>query len=583
MRRDPIQTAIPDELKALPQWVVWRGEKKLPYCPVIGTLASSTDPKTWGTFAEAMERYGRGGFDGIGFCFTPDDPYCGIDLDDCLDEQQVPYARAWKLIERFGSYAEISPSGRGVKIIVRAKKPGEKCKKPGFEWADGATGQIEMYDTGRYFTVTGNLLPDAGYEIQDRQAAVSALYRQLWGDKPTVKAAQPTSGDVVERCWKYLLKCPDSISGQNGHDKALRAACECMRFGLSDGEAANLMQRWSAEKSDEPWSDREIAHKLRDARAKCVAEGSIGIRLRDENWKEPAPLQIVTPPTDQAPLDRIDRIIRGEFAPAPWKWDILTQLTQSLVPGSVTLLCGEPGAGKTFFLMDAMLGWLELGVSFAAFELEEDREYYKQRALAILEGNASLTDLAWIRNNAKLATEARDRNAHILKALGERIWDSPRQRVSLPQLAKWYEEAAKTARVVVIDPVTAASVPEKRWLADGDFIERVKTIALDTGTSLVLVTHPKIGKRVGAPTLDDMAGGADYPRFTQTVLVIGKRKNTADPVRVVKRSAFGTESKDVMANRVLHLRKTRNGRGDGLDIAFNFDKLQWTEMGVIAG
>jgi hypothetical protein len=54
-------------------------------------------------------------------------------------------------------------------------------------------------------------------------------------------------------------------------------------------------------------------------------------------------------------------------------------------------------------------------------------------------------------------------------------------------------------------------------------------------------------------------------------------------VRVVKRSAFGTESKDVMANRVLHLRKTRNGRGDGLDIAFNFDKLQWTEMGVIAG
>jgi hypothetical protein len=86
---------------------------------------------------------------------------------------------------------------------------------------------------------------------------------------------------AAERCRAYLEKCPDSISGQGGHSKCFRAACECMRFGLSDDQAIDMLRWWSASKSgDEPWSEKEIAHKVRSARAKTEAAGQVAMYLR---------------------------------------------------------------------------------------------------------------------------------------------------------------------------------------------------------------------------------------------------------------------------------------------------------------
>jgi primase-polymerase (primpol)-like protein len=80
---------IPAELSERAQWVCWRSEvrdgkpTKVPYCPTRPReRASTTDPETWGTFeqASAVE-----GVDGIGYVFSEDDPYSGIDLDNCID------------------------------------------------------------------------------------------------------------------------------------------------------------------------------------------------------------------------------------------------------------------------------------------------------------------------------------------------------------------------------------------------------------------------------------------------------------------------------------------------------------------
>jgi putative DNA primase/helicase len=77
---------IPGELKARPQWVVWKavGEKpdKVPYSARSGRRASSTDLLTWGTFQEALEAYQNGEYAGLGFVFSSADPYTGIDLDN---------------------------------------------------------------------------------------------------------------------------------------------------------------------------------------------------------------------------------------------------------------------------------------------------------------------------------------------------------------------------------------------------------------------------------------------------------------------------------------------------------------------
>ncbi|MFO0084835.1 MAG: hypothetical protein ACK52L_03010, partial [Pirellula sp.] len=96
------------------QWVAWkyveRGGKptKAPINPHNGALASSTDASTWGTFAEAIEACRRNAsLAGVGFVFTADDPYCGVDLDDSVDEstgQLKPWAQ--RIVDRLDSYTE---------------------------------------------------------------------------------------------------------------------------------------------------------------------------------------------------------------------------------------------------------------------------------------------------------------------------------------------------------------------------------------------------------------------------------------------------------------------------------------------
>ena len=111
---------IPEELRQIPQWVVWRlvdrgGKKtKLPFDPVSGKPASTTNPHTWRSFDEALKACEQRKYAGLGFVFSEDDPYCGIDLDHVHDletRQYEPWAR--ELINRLDSYSELSQSGTG--------------------------------------------------------------------------------------------------------------------------------------------------------------------------------------------------------------------------------------------------------------------------------------------------------------------------------------------------------------------------------------------------------------------------------------------------------------------------------------
>ena len=122
---------IPDELKALPQWVAWKFEQvktetgtrlaKVPYSPKTYLKASTVNPQTWGKYEEAIEIEG---FWGIGFVFSKDDPYAGIDLDKCRDSKTGNIEEwARQIIGYFNSYTEISPSGTGVHIFIKGRVP----------------------------------------------------------------------------------------------------------------------------------------------------------------------------------------------------------------------------------------------------------------------------------------------------------------------------------------------------------------------------------------------------------------------------------------------------------------------------
>jgi putative DNA primase/helicase len=141
---------IPGELKARPQWLVWKavGEKpdKVPYSARTGCRASSTDLMSWSTFEEALEAYEDGGYAGLGFVFSSADPYTGIDLDNCVDESGEIALWALEIVRHFDSYTELSATGSGLHILVRGEVPNRR------------KGDLESYNSKRFFALTGHTI-----------------------------------------------------------------------------------------------------------------------------------------------------------------------------------------------------------------------------------------------------------------------------------------------------------------------------------------------------------------------------------------------------------------------------------------
>lgn len=180
-----IQPAL-DELAMYSQWVGWSWEErhgkrtKPPYNTRTGTLASSTDSTTWSTFADAVAARSR--FDGVGFVVTPEDPFCGVDLDHCIDDDGRVADWAQAIVDTLRSYTEITPSGRGLRIFVRAQLPGGGGRK---------RGDVEIYDRARYFTVSGQRLAGTVETIEDRQDEIESLLATHFADPVMV----PSNGN----------------------------------------------------------------------------------------------------------------------------------------------------------------------------------------------------------------------------------------------------------------------------------------------------------------------------------------------------------------------------------------------------
>ena len=174
--------AIPETLRQREQWVCWREEKrdgkptKIPVTPRTGAFASSTEPETWTGFEPALKYTETENADGVGFVFTDDDPIVGVDLDDCRDPQtdDVDDA-ALDIIERLDSYTEVSPSGTGYHVLIKGELPEGRNRR----------GSIELYDTARFFTVTGDYVAETPNRVARRQDALVAIHHEYVQDTDT--------------------------------------------------------------------------------------------------------------------------------------------------------------------------------------------------------------------------------------------------------------------------------------------------------------------------------------------------------------------------------------------------------------
>jgi hypothetical protein len=180
---------IPSELRSTPRWICWRYEleagtwRKKPKRTDGHGNASSTNPSTWSTFDQAADAYLMGEFDGLGFIITGDDGIVGVDLDDHVLDGVLD-GLAQGCVDSIAGYWEVSPSGSGVKGLIRGRLDRSR--------ADHDSG-VEMYSHGRYFAITGHALR-CDLE-QDQTEQLARFVREQFDERVS---AGPSSDDDDE-------------------------------------------------------------------------------------------------------------------------------------------------------------------------------------------------------------------------------------------------------------------------------------------------------------------------------------------------------------------------------------------------
>lgn len=232
---------IPEALKTEEQWVCWRTDSrngtftKVPVDATSGGFAQVDTPETWTDFDTSLTYYTMTEpVDGIGFVFYEDGNYAGVDLDDCRDPETGEGA-AWALdvIERLDSYTERSPSGTGYHVLVAGEVPS----------GGNRDGGLEMYDSHRYFTVTGDHLAGTPPTIEHRTDELQTIHEEYIAEDDESSGSEAARGAVSvpdDELIETAMTAANSdtfralwngdTSGYRSHSEADQALCTLLAF-----------------------------------------------------------------------------------------------------------------------------------------------------------------------------------------------------------------------------------------------------------------------------------------------------------------------------------------------------------------
>lgn len=248
---DSLLLVLPAELANLNRWLVWEwrmrdGKRTKMPLQTDGSPADSTDPTTWTDLESALAALPQvRGAAGPGIALG--EGLAGLDLDGCRNPDTgeiAPWAQA-KLDRLLGTYAEVSPSGTGVKLIARTSRPlAHSGRKAGY--AGPGTG-LELYDRDRYFTVTGQALPGREGLLADLTEELDALCREVWPPAPA-RAPQPVAAtltladqDLLDRALsarngpEVRALWEGDTTGYGSHSEADLALCSSLAFWTGPG------------------------------------------------------------------------------------------------------------------------------------------------------------------------------------------------------------------------------------------------------------------------------------------------------------------------------------------------------------
>jgi RecA-family ATPase len=526
-----------DDLAAERRWVLWRwverpqGPTKVPYQP-SGVPASSTDPSTWYTLAELEHAKG---YNGVGFVLTGDG-IGGIDLDHCRNPETGaidPWAR--DIIQSFASYAEVSPSGTGIKILAAgapSSLPGSKWYPKDIAAKPEGVPHADVFVDRRFFTVTRRMLdwvPDEIVDCGDLDGAWDRLVYQIGhNQRPTQRIeVEPTEARSFDEQLLGLMlansrvrarweRGTDGGKDRSSNDAALAVAMASAGFSHADIGAALReypLGQIGSGKLQGPDAERQIQRLLEVSEGHrpvtneahpdelsnlvyAVGEGlAMAQRIQRVQDRTERDAERRTPLLTRSEMSILELI---ETEPPEREWII-----ENVLPlGVVGTLSAAGGTGKSWAMIMLSV-CMSMGIDFwglgtprpggiLILSAEDDRSEFHRRLRAVLAHIMETTGVMpdGLADRLAFADRVGDRN--LLTA----VQDGQISRTDLADRIVATANQVPDCKLIIADPLSRF----RGGSANGEeeatrFVEALEYIRKETGATVLVPSHT--GKDAG--------------------------------------------------------------------------------------
>lgn len=564
------------ELWGKRRWAVHRN--KIPFNPLFGINAKSNDPHTCVLFSDANAALDE--YDGVEYLLG--EGVCGIDLDHCIDETGKVNAEALRIVDMLDSYAELSPSGTGIHILVRGDLP-----FTGRQGSRDAALQIEMYSEYRFLTITGIAINDK--PIADRTKEIKELADQFFPATDISKDQEAGSTPLdPDNDQKMVLSALEAINpSDSDYMQWIRVGVGLKEAGFS----ADIWDEWSSGDPDryKPGECQNKWDTFKDPGQNSSGSGIIIELAKENGWKigdafdedekeeyfrnkalsDLQQMQHLAQTSDTEPVTEADEQDDEKSTPIVHSVDAASMrdgvytstelvnmdlrmpdfFVEGLIPEGATVLAGPSKIGKSLLAMD-LAQKVSLGEDFMG------RPTNAAAAMVY-----SLED-SWSRLKDRLIKQG-----HVCTDPST----SPKYSISAPtyydglkgRIEQFIQDNGKS--LIILDTLQLISPPRPSKVNDYDyyypFLSDIAQMARENHSSIILIHHTTKAVDENDP-FNNILGSRAIQAATDAMIVITRNRKQLQEGKAM----LNFTGRDLFT--------------DEFELVFNKDNLTWTEAAV---
>lgn len=487
--------SIPQELKELKQWIVWKDNKQ-PYSAITMKQKGWSTESNWTTFEDAKRVCKSCKFTGLGFVFKF--PYVGIDLDNCIEDDGMMNDLAREITSTIDTFTEYSKSGKGLHLYCKVTEPIKALK----------TETVEVYGEGRFFVVTGKELDSDQLEIIDQTENIKSLIAKyspiVSGSHEFTPSTQFVEGERNNRMTSEIGRMLNFWDKDTVYNMAHTLNQSICKPPLDDEELNTIIESMSKRET------KQIPPKPME----CI------------NWEHIEGKRDL----DTTPYKGISKMPGSYISTGI---ESLDYAMNDLAPGCVTLLTGRMNGGKTTVVKQITANAINTGNKVFVISGEGDQELSINSLYECVIGRNKL-----FYNTVKINRRwHKEPTQHVLKALkqwhkgklvlfskGESKFKTTDELFTMIEL----EVKQNNTQLIIIDnlmSILTAKATEKNE-AQAEFMQRCHDLANVYKVHIILVLHPNKEYRKGVDLeVEQISGTSDlYNKADNIIAVIREYK-----------------------------------------------------------